>query len=113
MTSEVFDELVIRVENGKKMFRVQAKELPDWYGISDIGLICHNEWSNAEIEYKGEVFNVHDVEDTLWDEYNDDCDNLGVDATEAGFKVYMSNHVNEVYNRLNDLISERKEMKRI
>lgn len=31
------------------------KELPNWYGISDVGFIWHGEWSDSEIEYKGKT----------------------------------------------------------
>ena len=109
MTSEVYDELVIRTENGKKVFRVQAKKFPNWYGITDIGFIYHNELEDAELEYKGEVFNVHLVEGAMWDSY---CDDIEIEPTEDGFKVFMRNHESEVHDMLNSLISERKEMKR-
>jgi hypothetical protein len=105
MVSENFNELVIRTENGKKIFRVQARELPNWYGIPDIGFIYHNEWSDAEIEYKGEIFNSHDAEDAMWERC---CEELGEAEADKQFDKYMLEHAWEVRELLDDILTERK-----
>ena len=108
MVSENFNELVIRTENEKKIFRVQARELPNWYGIPDIGFIYHNEWSDAEIEYNGEVFNSHDAEDAMYEWYTDQCHDDGVDPSDKGFEIYMLEHADEVRELLDNVSRERK-----
>ena len=109
MVSENFNELVIRTENGKKIFRVRARELPNWYGIPDIGFIYHNEWSDAEIEYNGEIFNSHDAEDAMWDWYNEQCNEDGVEPNEKGFDNFMLDHADDVRELLDEVSRGRKE----
>ena len=36
---------------------------PDWYGIPGLKFIDHGSWSDAEIEYKGLIFNEIDLEE--------------------------------------------------
>ena len=45
-----------------------------WYGIPEILFIYHNEWVDPEIEYKGYVLNVHDIEDEMWYWFEEFCD---------------------------------------
>lgn len=64
------------------------KELPNWYGLSDVGFIWHGEWSDPEIEYKGKRINATIVEDAMWERWIRDDD---------GFKKFMLANANEVY----------------
>ncbi len=34
-------------------FYFPMKELPDWYGIPNIGFVYHGGWADSEVEYKG------------------------------------------------------------
>lgn len=45
---------------------------PDWYGIPGLKFINHGSWADAEIEYKGLIFNELDVEETYFDWFNDE-----------------------------------------
>lgn len=42
-------------------YESQFRRLPDWYRIPGIKFIYHNEWSDPEIEYKGERFYEKDI----------------------------------------------------
>lgn len=35
------------------VFYFPMKELPDWYGIPNIGFVYHGGWADSEVEYKG------------------------------------------------------------
>lgn len=89
----------------------KMKELPDWYGISDIGYIWHGEWSDPEIEYKGKRINATIVEDTMWERWIRDDDGRLIDGRESdddGFKKFMSDNKDEVYELI-ELAMESEE----
>lgn len=75
------------------------KELPNWYGIQDIGFIWHGEWSDPEIEYKGRRINCYIVEDTMWERFRDDYEGNGKNADDyiEEFAEYMNKYADDVY----------------
>lgn len=73
------------------------KEYPDWYGIPDIGFIYYNDWVDPYIEYDGECLNSHIVEDSMWEMYNEDCNEDGIEPNIDDFADYMRNHAYDVY----------------
>lgn len=89
----------------------KMKELPNWYGIDDIGFVWHNEWSDPEIEYKGKRMNVNIIEDSMWQRwiYDDDGNFLKEKAYDQdGFAQFMKENVNEVYELI-ELTMESEE----
>lgn len=88
------------VKNGVATFPM--KSYPDWYGISGIGYIWHNSWTDPELEYKGKRINIHLVEDTMWNRWIHDDDGVGILIPERendldGFAEYMKENKDEVY----------------
>lgn len=73
---------------------IVPKELPNWYGIEDIGLVWHNEWADPEIEYKGKRCSCYIVENTMWERYREEN---GKYADEELFGQYIRNNIEEVY----------------
>ena len=57
MTSTIERDFIVK--NGLASFLM--KEYPNYCGIKDIGYISHGEWADAELEYKGELFNENVV----------------------------------------------------
>lgn len=53
-----------------------------FYGIDDIYLIWHGEWADPELEYNGRLYNYYAIEDTLWNEFCDECKEKGIDPDE-------------------------------
>ena len=43
--------------------------LPNWYGIPDIGFEWRGSQSDPMLHYKEHVFNAHDMQDGLWENY--------------------------------------------
>lgn len=78
---------------------IVPKELPNWYGIKEIGFICHNDWSDAEIEYKGKRINSTIVEDTMWERFKEEMEEKGLNEREMEnkFEQYMQENSCEVY----------------
>lgn len=76
------------------------KELPNWYGIPDVGFVWHNEWRDPEIEYKGKRINANIIEDTMWERWIHDDDGKLIDERENdddGFGKFMLDNKDEVY----------------
>lgn len=59
-------------------------------GIPGTTWIWHGEWSDPEVEYKGKVFNVNDIEDYLQSVYEDECFDNGTEATDDGFDAWFT-----------------------
>jgi hypothetical protein len=87
----------IKFENG--VAKLCMKEYPDWYGIEDVGFIWRGSWSDPEIEYKGRRINSFIVEDTMWERFREDCEELGKNADDYidDFDVYMKDNAEYVY----------------
>ena len=84
-----------KVVNGIATFPM--KEYPNWYGIEGIGFIWHGAWSDPEIEYKGKRINSTIVEDTMWERFREECEELGISTSEFYFDMYMGEHADDVY----------------
>lgn len=87
------------------------KELPDWYGITDIGFIWHGEWSDPEIEYEGKRINANIIEDTMWERWIYDDDGILIDGRKndvEGFEKFMLDNKDEVYELI-ELAMESEE----
>lgn len=80
-------------------------EYPDWYGLPEVGFIWHGAWADPELEYKGKEFNSHIVEDTMWERYNEYCEENDKIPDYDDFAKYMTEHEDEVYELL-DLVVE-------
>lgn len=75
----------------------KAKDYLDWYGIPNIGFIWKGTQADPYIEYKDKQFNSHIVEDTMWERYCEDCEELGIEANEDKFADYMLHYKDYVY----------------
>lgn len=49
--------------------------LPNWYGIPGIGFEWRGAWNDPMLHYKGHAFNAHDMQDGLWENYQEDLKN--------------------------------------
>lgn len=50
--------------------KIKGGLLKPWYGLSMIGFIYHGDYADPELEYKGACFNIHAIEDALYDSCN-------------------------------------------
>lgn len=71
----------------------QLAKLPDWYGISGIKFIWHNEWTDSEIEYKGKRCSCYIVENTMWERFREEINS----EDEKMFGKYMLDNKDDVY----------------
>lgn len=89
----------------------KMKELPNWYGIDDIGFTWHGEWNDPEIEYKGKRINANIIEDSMWERWIRDDDGKLIDGREndvEGFEKFMLDNKDEVHELI-ELAMESEE----
>lgn len=91
-------------ENG--VMRIVPKEYPNWCGLQDVGLIFHNEWCDSELEYKGKIINANEIEDSVYADYEEFCEEKKIDISVEGFIEYIKENQDEVYELLNNIIAE-------
>lgn len=75
-------------------------EYPNWYGLPEVGFICHGQWADPELEYKGKEINSHIVEDTMWERYNEHCEENDKTTNDDDFEKYMEENQDYVYELL-------------
>lgn len=91
------------VKNGVASFPM--KEYPNYCRIEDIGYISHGEWSVAELEYKGKLFNENVVSDAMWERFIKEFPDK--DGDYEAFNQYMYDNKDEVYALLEDWSDEK------
>ena len=91
-------------ENG--VMRIVPKEYPNWCGLQDVGLIFHSEWCDSELEYKGKIINANEIEDSVYADYEEFCEEKKIDISVKGFIEYIKENQDEVYELLNNIIAE-------
>lgn len=94
MTSTIERDFVVK--DGVASFPM--KEYSNYCGIEDIGYISHGEWSDAELEYKGKLFNENIVSDVMYERFIEEFPDKDGDC--EAFGRYMRDNKNEVYELL-------------
>lgn len=70
-----------------------------FYGIEDINFIWHGEWSDPEIEYKGQLINYYTIENSLYEVFLDQLSNNENDGLNFVDWVYKNKYL--VYDYIN------------
>lgn len=73
--------------------------LPKWYGIDSISFEWRGAWSDPILHYKGHRFNGSDIQDSLWESYQD----LGGDPNNDG--DWVAYVIDNAVNYLEDIIA--------
>ena len=83
-----------------------------WRGVPGTKFIWHGEWSDPEIEYKGELINSNDAEEGLWYAYKDECEEMGQPATDRGFDEWVDQQDPEyLASMLDDYVYNQQDMR--
>lgn len=72
-------------ENGN----VWTNSKDTYRGVPGSTYIYHGEWADPEILWKGVEINANDVEDSLWESYEDDCRDRREKPTDDGFDEWL------------------------
>ena len=95
------------MNNLKTLEEIFAPTKPNrlYCNVPDVYFIYHGEWADPEVMYKGKYFNLPvDVEEPLWSEYEECCEEFGKKMTDEGFAEWVENNSESVYEILNNLI---------
>lgn len=77
--------------------------MANYCGIPNVKFICPaNTWDDPKLIYRNHVFNVHDAEDMLWDEFRAMTNDTGAFAE---FVQWLHDNPYRVTDRLDDLIA--------
>ena len=60
-----------------------------FYGIYGIEFVWHGAWADPELRWHGKSFNYYDVENPLWDIYNEECEEENKEPNEKEFAVWV------------------------
>lgn len=85
----------------------KLKERPNYCGIEDIRYISHGEQADAELEYKGKLFNENAVSGAMWERFIEEFPDK--DGDYETFSQYMYDNKDEVYELLEDWSDENEE----
>ena len=101
MTAYNFKTLLESFKTPKKEIRLTEG---NWYGVDGVEFIWNGEWSDPELKYQDKIFNSHDVEDALWDDYSEECKEAGKAPNEDEFDNWVLENKHLVYEYLDNLI---------
>ena len=101
MTAYNFKTLLESFKTPKKESRLTEG---NWYGVDGVEFIWNGAWSDPELKYQDKIFNSHDVEDALWEDYSEECKEAGKTPTEDEFDNWVLENKHLVYEYLDNLI---------
>ena len=67
-----------------------------------------NDTDDPTIFYNGKYYNYYDVEDALWSEFKEYCEETGVICDEDGFEQWISEDPERVYGWLDEIPAKSK-----
>ena len=75
-------------------------------GVPGTIYVWHGEWADPTIIYKNQEINVNDIDNLLWSDYKEACEEYGDLPTDAGFEDWLEG-VGAVWiqERLDDIIA--------
>ena len=78
-----------------------------FYGIYGIQLISHGSWSDPELIWHKKSFNYYDVENALWEDYNEECKEENKEVNEDDFAIWVKNNAYIVREYLQNLMDNK------
>lgn len=75
-----------------------------FYGIYGIRLVWHGEWNDPELIWHGKSFNYYHVETPLWENYTEECAEMGIKPNEEDFPVWVKKNARLARELLQNLL---------
>ena len=92
-----------------RIFDYWNENKPNYYGIPEVKYIYRNEWADPELYYQGEYFNIHDVEDAMWIDFQEYAEENSIEENMDNFSEYMKNNTCDIIEYLDNLLTCRTE----
>lgn len=95
-------------ENYKKPGFIKDSKQKDekrwFYGIKGVEFIWHGVTADPEVKYKGKLYNYYELEDTLYEIFEETSEEYGQDIDEDdAFRAWIKKNSNEVFEILEEL----------
>jgi hypothetical protein len=71
-------------------------ELTRWKYFEEAEFIWNGQWNDPQLRYKGRVYNIHLIEDVLWDRFNEYAEEEGIEPNEENYTEYCHINVEEI-----------------
>lgn len=88
-----------------KLLDVRNEKKPNYCGIEGVKFIYHNSWADPELYYRGEYFNLYDIEDSLYADYQED-------VKQSEFNGDFADYVREHDYMVIELLENLRELRR-
>jgi hypothetical protein len=75
-----------------------------FYGIYGIRLVWHGEGNDPELIWHGKPFNYYHVETPLWENYTEECTEMGIKPNEDDFPVWVKKNARLARELLQNLL---------
>lgn len=69
---------------------VSTNSKSTYRGVPNSAFIWHGEWADPEIIYNKKKLNYWDVDDVLWDNFKEFCEENNIEATEEEFDKWVT-----------------------
>lgn len=79
-----------------------------FYGIYGIRLISHGCWSEPELIWHNKSFSYYDVENALWEDYNEECKERNKEGNENDFAIWVKKNAPLVREYLQNLMDNKR-----
>lgn len=83
-----------------------------FYGIYGIQFIWRGEWSDPELIWHGKSFNYFDIENPLWECYNEECEETGIQPNIDEFGDWVKKNAYLAREFCQNIIDARKAKKK-
>ena len=66
---------------------------PLWMGIRGFYFVYHGEWADPEIIWHGYVINLHEIEDPMWADFCEACEEVGMEQSDENFAEFCKKEI--------------------
>ena len=67
-----------------------------WKYFEKAEFIWRGNYNDPQLKYKGNIINMHIIEDTMWDRFNEYAEEEGLKANEENFTTYCLNNQDDI-----------------
>lgn len=71
-------------------------ERTKWKYFEEAEFIWNGYWNDPQLKYNGKIYNSHIIEDTLWERFNEEAKEEGIELNEENFTVYCKDNQDDI-----------------
>lgn len=77
--------------------------MAQWKYFKEAEFIWNGHYDDPQLKYKGEIYNIHQIEDAMWDSFNEYAEEEDIEPNEENFTIYCDNNqdmIRELFENL-------------